>query len=71
MASGRGFFSGLRRPFVLPLFLSDFRLNLLGKFLPYAIVAIGIDLVWGYTGILTPGARRLLQPRRLLRWACI
>lgn len=27
--------------------------NLLGRFLCVAIVALGIDLVWGYTGILT------------------
>jgi len=40
---------------VLPLLLSDFRLNLLGKFLTFAIVALGIDLLWGYTGILTLG----------------
>ncbi len=40
---------------VLPLVLSDFRLNLLGKFLTFAIVAIAIDLIWGYTGILSLG----------------
>lgn len=38
-----------------PLFLSGFRLNLLGKFLTYAIVAIGIDLIWGYAGMLSLG----------------
>ncbi len=38
-----------------PLFLSDFRLNLLGKFLTFAIVALGIDLIWGYAGILSLG----------------
>ena len=38
-----------------PLFLSDFRLNLLGKFLALAIAAIGIDLLWGYAGILSLG----------------
>ena len=40
---------------VAPLTLSEFRLNLLGKFLAYAIVALGIDLIWGYTGILSLG----------------
>lgn len=40
---------------VAPLTLSEFRLNLLGKFLTYAIVALGIDLIWGYTGILSLG----------------
>jgi len=38
-----------------PMFLSDFRLNLLAKFLAFAIVAIGLDLIWGYTGILSLG----------------
>ncbi|UQZ86176.1 leucine/isoleucine/valine transporter permease subunit [Paenibacillus konkukensis] len=38
-----------------PMFLSEFRLSLLGKFLAYAIVAMGLDLIWGYTGILSLG----------------
>ncbi|MBB6729875.1 urea ABC transporter permease subunit UrtC [Cohnella zeiphila] len=38
-----------------PMFLSDFRLNLLGKFLAYGVVALGLDLIWGYTGILSLG----------------
>lgn len=38
-----------------PLFLSDFRTNLLGKFIAYAILALGIDMIWGYTGILSLG----------------
>ncbi len=38
-----------------PFFLSDFRTNLLGKFVAYAILALGIDLIWGYTGILSLG----------------
>ena len=42
---------------LLPLLLSDFRLNLMGKFLTFAIVAVGIDLIWGYTGILVPRPR--------------
>lgn len=41
--------------FSAPLFLSDFRLNLLAKFLAFAIVALGLDLIWGYTGILSLG----------------
>ncbi|WP_166241133.1 urea ABC transporter permease subunit UrtC [Paenibacillus turpanensis] len=40
---------------VAPLFLSEFRLSLLGKYLSYAILAIGIDLIWGYTGIMSLG----------------
>ena len=38
-----------------PLAVPDFRLALLGRFVCYAIVAIGIDLIWGYTGILSLG----------------
>lgn len=41
--------------FSAPLFFGDFRLNLLGKYLSLAIVAISIDLIWGYTGILSLG----------------
>ncbi|MBO1223828.1 MAG: urea ABC transporter permease subunit UrtC [Candidatus Scalindua sediminis] len=35
--------------------ISNFRLNLLGKFLSFAIVAVGLNLAWGYTGILSLG----------------
>ncbi|WP_081823851.1 urea ABC transporter permease subunit UrtC [Paenibacillus sp. UNC451MF] len=38
-----------------PMFLSEFRLSLLSKFLSYAILAMGLDLIWGYTGILSLG----------------
>src|SRR5215510_15734171 len=38
-----------------PLYLSDFTLNLFGKFLAYAILALGIDLIWGYAGVLSLG----------------
>src|SRR3989449_8165816 len=37
-----------RSPTSSPLHLSDFRLNLFGKFLAYAILALGLDLLWGY-----------------------
>lgn len=40
---------------VLPLILSEFRLALLAKFLTFAIVALAIDLAWGYTGMLSLG----------------
>lgn len=43
---------------VPPLLLSGgqaFRLNLLGRFLALAIAALGIDLIWGYTGLLSLG----------------
>jgi urea transport system permease protein len=35
--------------------LPDFYLNLLAKYLCFAIVAVGIDLSWGYGGMLTLG----------------
>jgi urea transport system permease protein len=40
---------------VLPQALSTFQINLLGRFLTYAIVALGLDLIWGYTGMLSLG----------------
>lgn len=40
---------------ILPLILSPFRLQLLGRFLALTIVALGIDLIWGYTGLLSLG----------------
>jgi len=39
----------------LPAALSDFQISLLGRFLSYAIVALGLDLLWGYTGMLSLG----------------
>ncbi|OWY68142.1 urea ABC transporter permease subunit UrtC [cyanobacterium TDX16] len=41
--------------FIIPALISPFRLNLLGRFLSLAIVALGIDLIWGYTGLLSLG----------------
>lgn len=40
---------------VLPLTLDIFRLNLVGKYLTWAFVAIGLVLCWGYGGILSLG----------------
>lgn len=40
---------------ILPVILSEFRLKLIGRFLALAIVALGIDLIWGYTGLLSLG----------------
>ncbi|OWG13515.1 urea ABC transporter permease subunit UrtC [Delftia sp. K82] len=39
----------------LPLALDIFRLNLVGKYLTYAFVAIGLVMVWGYGGVLSLG----------------
>ena len=38
-----------------PLHVPNFTLNLFGKFLTYAILALGLDLLWGYTGVLSLG----------------
>jgi urea transport system permease protein len=35
--------------------VSNFTLNLFGKFLTYAILALGLDLLWGYAGVLSLG----------------
>ncbi|HMW48179.1 MAG TPA: urea ABC transporter permease subunit UrtC [Cellvibrionaceae bacterium] len=40
---------------VFPLFLDAFRLNMVGKYLTYAFVAVGLVLCWGYGGILSLG----------------
>jgi urea transport system permease protein len=40
---------------VLPVVLPPFRLNLLGRFLALGIAALGIDLIWGFTGMLSLG----------------
>jgi urea transport system permease protein len=40
---------------VLPLTLDIFRLNLVGKYLTYAFVAIGLVMLWGYGGVLSLG----------------
>jgi urea transport system permease protein len=40
---------------ILPQILTGFRLGLLGRFLSLAIVALGIDLIWGFTGLLSLG----------------
>ena len=40
---------------VLPLTLDIFRLNLVGKYLTYAFVAVGLVMLWGYGGVLSLG----------------
>ena len=35
--------------------ISDFRINLWGKYLCYAVLALGVNLLWGYTGLLSLG----------------
>ena len=40
---------------LLPMVLEPFRLNLVGKYLTYGFVALGLVLCWGDTGILSLG----------------
>lgn len=54
--------SELRDPLLLvialalaPLVLDDFRVISVGSFLPLAIAALGLSVVWGYCGILSLG----------------
>jgi urea transport system permease protein len=45
--------------FVVPQFLyaigQGFRVGLLGRFMALGIAALGVDLIWGYTGLLSLG----------------
>jgi urea transport system permease protein len=38
-----------------PLYVSSYTVALIGKFMCYAMAALALDLVWGYTGILSLG----------------
>ncbi|MBM3875874.1 MAG: urea ABC transporter permease subunit UrtC [Verrucomicrobia bacterium] len=38
-----------------PLHVSTFTLSVYGKYLTYAVLAMGVNLLWGYTGILSLG----------------
>lgn len=40
---------------VFPLAMDAFRLNLVGKYLTYGFVAIGLVMLWGYGGVLSLG----------------
>jgi urea transport system permease protein len=42
-------------PETSPLHFSTFTVSLLGKYLTYALLALAMDLVWGYCGILSLG----------------
>jgi len=45
----------LALPETHPLHMSSFWIALLGKFMCYAVLALAMDLIWGYTGILSLG----------------
>jgi urea transport system permease protein len=40
---------------IFPLVFDLFRLNLVGKYLSYAFVALGLVMLWGYGGVLSLG----------------
>mgnify|MGYP000624670730 CR=1 FL=1 len=42
-------------PEIHPLHVGTFTVTLLGKYLTYAILAVAVDLVWGFLGILSLG----------------
>ena len=43
------------KPLDNPWHVSNFTINLWGKYLAYGILAISVDLLWGYTGLLSLG----------------
>ena len=45
----------LALPAESPLHLSDYAVQLIAKIMCYAIAALAMDLIWGYTGILSLG----------------
>src|SRR5262245_62696656 len=42
-------------PATSPFYLSSYFVALFGKYLCFAILALSIDLIWGYCGILSLG----------------
>ncbi len=48
-------FSSLVLPASSPLHIPDYIVPLVGKYLTYAMLALALDLVWGYCGILSLG----------------
>jgi urea transport system permease protein len=48
-------FSSLMLPETSPLHMPDYMVPLFGKYLTYAMLALALDLVWGYCGILSLG----------------
>lgn len=40
---------------VFPLMAEEFRVEMMGRYICYAIFALSLDLLWGYTGLLSLG----------------
>jgi ABC-type branched-subunit amino acid transport system permease subunit len=49
--------------------VSTYTVTLLGKYLTYALLAVAVDLVWGYLGILSSAMARSSRSAAM-RWAC-
>jgi urea transport system permease protein len=47
------------------LHVSTYTVTLLGKYLTYALLAVAVDLIWGYMGILSLGHGAFFCPWRL------
>ena len=55
-------------PATSPFYLSSYFVALFGKYLCFAILALSIDLIWGYCGILSLGhGACTLKPRMSLK----
>ncbi len=52
-----------------PLAVPSWLLTLSGKILCYAIVAVALDLVWGYAGMLSLG-HGIFLPSAGTPWGC-
>ena len=53
-----------------PFHLSDYLVTLAGKIMCYAIVALAMDLIWGYAGHPVAGTRRSSSRSAATRWGC-
>jgi urea transport system permease protein len=60
--------SNLLLPAGFPLQVPTYLVALWGKYVCYAILALSIDLIWGYCGILSATARS--SRSAATRWAC-
>ena len=48
-------FGNLLLPVESPLHVSTYTITLLGKYLSFALLALAVDIIWGYCGILSLG----------------
>ena len=53
-----------------PFHISAYGLTLIGKYLCYALLALSVDLIWGYCGILSLGQAAFFRSAAT-PWACI